>query len=149
MQLDKDLCMKFPAVLRDKLLNGELELPDAAMVDYERIRTYRAVERKIDDYHKITIEDFRSYFELGKKPKKIPRGMNTDFTKDPQYYGVSSFMEKEIVELIMKFPSPKKKMAQGYGYKEGGPQYTNVDKLHVCWWLYEGADVSGFELVEE
>ena len=44
----------------------------------------------------------------------------------------------------MKFPNPKKKMAAGYVYSEGGPQHT-VDQ-HVCWWLYEGADVSGFKL---
>ena len=46
----------------------------------------------------------------------------------------------------MKFPNPKKKMAAGYVYSEGGPQHT-VDQ-HVCWWLYEGADVSGFKLME-
>ncbi len=28
MQVDKALCLKFPAVLRDKLLNNEIELPE-------------------------------------------------------------------------------------------------------------------------
>ncbi len=149
MQLDKELYMKFPAFLRDKLLNSEIELPNDTEINYEKIQTYRAVEREDDDYHEITMEDFKSYFELGKRPKKIPRGMKVDLSKNAQYYGVSSFTKKEIVELKMKFPNPKKKMAQGYVYKEGGPQYTNVKEHHVCWWLYEGADVSGFKLMEE
>ena len=47
----------------------------------------------------------------------------------------------------MKFPNPKKKMAVGYVYSEGGPQCTEEE--HVCWWLYDGTDVSGFKLMEE
>lgn len=47
----------------------------------------------------------------------------------------------------MKFPNPHKKMAGGYVYSEGGPQETKDD--HVCWWLYEAADVSGFKLMGE
>lgn len=68
------------------------------MVDYERVLTYRAVERKVEDNREITREDFKSYFELGV-------------------------------------------------YKEGGPQETKDQ--HVCWWLYQDADVSGFKLRED
>ncbi len=145
MQLDKELCMKFPAVLRNKLLNKEIELPDTALIDYDRFLVYRAVERKTDDNHTITLQDFKSYFELN----KTPRGAKSNFKKDSHYYGVSSFLKKEIVEQIMNFPNPNKKMAAGYVYKEGGPQDTNKQKLHVCWWLYEDADVSGFQWMEE
>ncbi len=49
----------------------------------------------------------------------------------------------------MKFPNPKKKMAVGNVYKEGGPQETNSIQQHVCWWLFEDADVSGFKIEEE
>ena len=91
-------------------------------------------------------DNYRSYFELKKTPK-TPRGMGRNIENDPHYYGVSSFLKKEIVEQIMKFPNPKKKMAVGYVYCEGGPQDTNDQ--HVCWWLYDGADVSGFELMGE
>jgi hypothetical protein len=145
MQLDKELYMKFPVVLRDKLINGEIKLPDTVLFEYEKILTYRAVERKKDDIREITLDDFKSYFELNKKPK-TPRGVNADIAKDPHYYGVSSFLKKEIVEQLMKFPNPNKKMAEGYVYKEGGPQDTKDQ--HVCWWLYENADVSGFKLKE-
>ena len=69
MQLDKEICMKFPVVLRDKLLNGEIELPDSALIEYESVLTYRAIERKAEDHREITRDDFKSYFELGKKPK--------------------------------------------------------------------------------
>lgn len=107
--------MKFPVVLRDKLLSEEIEFPDNTVFEYERLLTYRAVERESDDYREITLEDFRSYFELNKKPKKA-RGMSGDITKNLHYYGVSSFLKKEIVEQKMKFPNPKKKMAVGYVY---------------------------------
>jgi hypothetical protein len=145
MQLDKELCLKFPAVLRDKLLNSEIELPNTTMINYNKIRTYRAVERKEDDHHAVDRDDFKSYFELSKNPKS-PRGVS-DITKDPHYYGVSSFLCKEIVEQKMKFPNPKKKMAVGYVYQEGGPQETKDQ--HVCWWLYDGADVSEYKLMED
>lgn len=93
MQFDKELYMKFPVVLKDKLINKEIELPDGAMFDYEKVLTYRAVEQKVNDNHEISIEDFKSYFEKNKRPKN-PRGMKGDFTKDPHYYGVSSFLKK-------------------------------------------------------
>lgn len=51
MQINDEICMKFPAVLKDKLLRKEIELPDTVLFDYEPILTYRAVERK-----KMTIE---------------------------------------------------------------------------------------------
>ena len=49
MQVDKELCFKFPAILRDKLLNNEIELPDTAQFEYDDLYTYRAVERLTDD----------------------------------------------------------------------------------------------------
>lgn len=146
MQLDKELCMKFPAVLRDKLLNKEISFPDTTMFEYEKILTYRAVERTREDNREITLEDFKSYYELHKAPKS-PRGMSGNISEDPHYYGVSSSMKREIVEQIMRFPNPKKKMAMGYVYSAGGPQDTTDQ--HVCWWLYKDADVSGFKLIKE
>lgn len=145
MRIEEKLCNKFPAVLREKLLSGEIELPDTAMFEHEKIHTYRAVERDEKDFHEVTRDDFKSYYELKKTPKK-PRGRG-NLEKDPSYYGVSSFLRKEIVEQKMKFPNPHKKMAEGYVYSEGGPQETKDD--HVCWWLYEAADVSGFKLMGE
>lgn len=146
MQVNKELCVKFPVVLREKLLNNQIELPDTTQFEYDSLLTYRAVERRSDDNREVTLEDFRSYFELRKIPKR-PRGMVGDIKKDPHYYGVSSFLNREIVEQKMRFPNPKKKMAMGYVYSAGGPQ--NTDDQHVCWWLYEDADVSGFKLIEE
>ncbi|MCD7862142.1 MAG: hypothetical protein LUG61_01190 [Lachnospiraceae bacterium] len=130
MQEDEALYRKFPAILRDKLLNKEIELPETTKFHYDKLYTYRAVERNADDNRQVTMEDFRSYFELHKIPK-MPRGMAVNYEKDPHYYGVSSFLKREIVEQKMKFPNPKKKMAAGYVYQEGGPQ--NTKDQHVCW----------------
>ncbi len=145
MEISEKLCMKFPAVLRDKLLTREIELPDETLFEYEKFLVYRAVEREADDHHGVTAADFKSYFELGKNPKKM-RGVSSDYRLDPHYYGVSTSLQKEIVEQQMRFPNPHKKMAVGYVHQEGGPQHTKAP--HVCWWLYEGADVSGFKLME-
>lgn len=137
--------------MRDKLLVREIELPDGTLVEYEKIWAYRAVEREAEDQHEVNIEDFRSYFELGKRPKKETkkvRGVSSDIEHDPRYYGVSLFLKKEIVEQLMKFPNPHKKMAGGYVFQEGGPQHTTTSDQHVSWWLYEGTDVSGFKLLE-
>ena len=46
MQVDRKLCMKFPVVLRDKLLSNEIEFPANTEFEYEKLLTYRAVERE-------------------------------------------------------------------------------------------------------
>lgn len=144
MKLDEEQCMKFPVVMRDKLKNGEIELPDSTQFQYDKIYAYRAVTREKNDTSIVTRDDFRSYYELGKKARGI---QNPE--KDPHYYGVSSFLDRRIAEQKMKFPRPNKKLAVGYIREEGGPQETNIGSQHVCWWLYEHADVSDFTLVEE
>lgn len=148
MQLSESICMKFPTILKYKLLNHEVELPDSTLFEYEKIKVYRAVERKKDDFREVDLNDFKSYFELGKLPKKVPRGKSY-ILSDPHYYGVSSFLDKEIVKQLMRFPNPNKKMITGYVYQEGGPQDTNGPTKHICWWLYENVDVSDFKLLEE
>ena len=148
MQPEENICLKFPSVLREKLLNHEIEFPEDTQFAYEKLYVYRAVEREEDDFRDITLEDFRSYAQLGKKPKR-PRGASSDLETDPHYYGVSSFFDRKIVEQLMRFPNPHKKMAEGYVYQEGGPQHTELRRGHVCWWLYENTDVSGFTIKKE
>ena len=55
MQVDKELCLKFPVVLRNNLLKKEIELPDTTQFPYEKSFTYRAVERSEDDYREVTL----------------------------------------------------------------------------------------------
>ena len=54
MKLKKELCDKFPSVLRKRLLSGELELPDTAEFSYEPIQAYRVVEREKRMIGKLT-----------------------------------------------------------------------------------------------
>lgn len=145
MKIKKALCDKFPAVLRQRLINNELELPDTVEFEYAPIYAYRAVKREKGDYSKISRDDFKSYFELGKVPKI--RGVG-ELEKNPNYYGVSLFLDKKIIEQQMKFPNPHKKMASGYVCQEGDPQETNKKTKHICWWLYDDADVTKFNLEE-
>ncbi len=145
MRPSEELCQKFPSVLREKLLKGEIEFPEEVEFDYEKKLVFRAVERRADDYHEIDSNDFKSYYELKKKPKRMRQGQK-DLEKNPKYYGVSSFLDRRIVEQKMKFPNPNKKMAVGYVYKEGGPQQTTIEDKHVCWWLYDKVQVHGFRI---
>lgn len=52
MQKDYKIYLKFPAVLKDKLLKKEIELPEATEFNYNPILVYRAVERKKDEISK-------------------------------------------------------------------------------------------------
>ena len=141
------LCMKFPAVLRDKLLNGELVLTDITLFEYEPVHAYRAIEREATDNSPVNRADFCSYFELKKTPKR-PRGLPAiDYEKDVHYYGASCFTKREIVEQIMKLPNPHKKLAEGYVCQECGAQETK--DYHICWWLYDNVEISSFTLMEE
>lgn len=139
---------KFPSIIKQKIKDGILVFPANTQFEYQPILVYRAIERNTDDYHKITIDDFKSYFELNKKPKSA-RGVKKNWESDPHYYGVSSFTDEEKVRQLMKFPNPRKKMAIGYVSSQSEPQETNIVDKHVCWWLYEKADVSGFKIKEE
>lgn len=142
-----ELVEKFPVILRDKIKNKEVIFPEGTKYIYKPILTYRAIAREKNDFTNVSRDDFKSYFELDKKPKKKPRGVYLE--KIPEWYGVSSFLKKEIVELIMKFPNPHKKMVSGYVNCESGPQYTNEKDCHVCWWLFQNADISSYKIMED
>lgn len=80
--------------------------------------------------------------------RKNIRGMQADITKSPNYYGVFLFQTKEMVANAMKLPHPRKKIAEGFVFQEGGPQQTDMKTGHICWWLFEHVDFSNFKLVE-
>lgn len=143
------LLLKFPAAMRQKFVEKDITFPDETLFEYKPVLVYRAVERKENDFRNVTNDDFKSYFELGKTPKKSPRGKKVDWEVDPHYYGVSSYIDEKIVKQLMKFPNPNKKMAVGYVVQGGGPQETNLVTKHVCWWLYDTYEVTGFKLKEE
>ncbi len=134
---------KFPVILKDKLKSGEIAFPEGTQFQYFPIKAYRGIKREADDYSKVGKEDFKSYAELGRKKVRGQRIVENT----PEYYGVSLFRKKEIVENLMKFPNPHKKMAMGYVFEEGGPQLTNEETEHVCWWLYLDADLDGFTIM--
>ncbi len=147
MELDDKIINKFPVSFRNKLKNKEIIFPKGTKFQYEKILVYRAVNRKNNDFRKPDLNDFKSYFQLGKNPKRVKGKKAENLLKEPTYYGVSSFTKREIVEQIMKFPNPNKKLAIGYVYDKGGPEYTK--EYHVCWWLFEDVDLSDFYLEQE
>lgn len=140
-----DLCMKFPAVLRKKLLEEELSFPDNIKFDYEPILAYRAVRREEGEDREVTREDFASYYELYKDSFKKPRALPEDWECKIEFYAASLFKEKNALEMAMYLPKPKKRIIEGCVNKEGGPQETDSSK-HINWWLYEDADLSNFSI---
>lgn len=137
--------MKFPSVLKDKLMKGEIEFPEGVKYKYAPIKAYRGISREKDDDSAVTNDDFKSHAARGIKKS---RGVRIDETK-AEYYGVSLFTEKKCVENALKFPNPHKKIAEGYVVQECGPELTNVVTSHVCWWLYEDALVKEFSIISE
>lgn len=134
-------------MLRAKLATQEFAFPGETEFKYEPIWAYRCIERMKNDNTQIKADDFLSNIEAsiqkGKKIKK-KRGQTTEPENDIYYYGTSLFKQKEIVEILMHFPKPNKKICSGYVHMEGGPQAT--EDQHINWWLYEDADLSCFNI---
>lgn len=135
---------KFPVLLRSRLMAKEIELPEGTQFEYEKFMAFRGILREPDDNTPLNIEDMRSYYELGKKP----RGMWIN-ANDPCLHSVSLFRSLEDVAAAFHFPKPGKKLAQGNVFAEGGPQYSSTVSSHVDWWLYENVDFSDFEIRED
>lgn len=131
--------LKFPSVLRDRIVSGEFVFPENTQYEYEPMVGYRAIEREDNDFTSVTRKDFSSYAELN----VCRRGINKN---DPHYYGVSLFANKSSVENALKFPRPNKKIAKGMIYSEAGPVEVNSETEHICWWLYEDVDIEGFSI---
>lgn len=99
-----EIYQKFPAALRDKLRNKEIELPENTLYYYEKVLAYRGISRTQDDFTPLNRSDMRSYHEEG----RAPRGTGCDATK-PGWYSVSLFRSIEDFKNIFKFPRPGKK----------------------------------------
>ena len=138
-----DYYKKFPAILRAKLIEGEIVFPRETQFNYEPVLAYRGVIRDKNDNTPLNNNDMKSYFELGKQPKGV-----TDCASDPKFYAVSLFKSLDMLKQCLKFPRPNKKVAQGYVYMEGGPQYSE-GKSHVNWWLYEDVSFDNFVIKED
>lgn len=129
---------KFPSVLRAKITNNEISFPDGTKFEFEPILAYRGILRNKNDNTPVNSNDMLSHYER----KLVPRGI-PNYENDAKYYAVSLFETIDMLKECWKFPRPNTKIAQGYIYKEGGPQYTDLKK-HISWWLYENIDFNGF-----
>ena len=49
---------------------------------------------------------------------------------------------------IQSLNKPERKIARGTVHSDGGPICRREKDSHVCWWLFEDADVSSFHMVE-
>ena len=71
-----ELYLKFPAILKEKLKNGEVSFPKETQFKYMPITAYRAIERTEEDSTPINRNDFRSYAEMKKKKTRGRRVQN-------------------------------------------------------------------------
>lgn len=134
---------KFPSVLKAKLTNNEISFPDGTQFEFEPILAYRGILRSKNDNTPVNSQDMLSHYERRIVPRGIP-----NYESDAKYYAVSLFETIDMLKECWKFPKPNKKIAQGYIYKEGGPQYTDLKK-HISWWLYENIDFNGFLIKDD
>lgn len=140
---DIELYNCFPAVLKSKLQNGEVKFPDGTLFQYDKFYAYRGIIREAQDCTPVNKDDMKSYFDMG----ITPRGVASD-PSNPSLYSVSLFRNFEDLKNIFKFPRPRKKVALGCVYAEGGPQKSSDSSSHVDWWLFENVDFSSFEILE-
>lgn len=138
MTLQEDL---FPAILREKIKNGEFTFPAETEDEYAPITAYRCYFRDGGDSTPPNREDFRSHAELG----RVLRGNGSS---KPEYYGTSLFTSIGALNNIQSLNKPEKKVAVGSINQESGPILRNDVRCHICWWLYENADLSSFEEVK-
>ena len=82
--------------------------------------------------------------EMGRK--RI-RGESGDLEKKPEYYGVSLYEDKSQLMLRLRLPQKDRKIVKGNVYSDGGP-ILKGQNTHICWWIYENVDLSGFEILD-
>lgn len=138
MTIQEDL---FPAILREKMKKGEFTFPTNTEYVYSPITAYRCYFRNDGDDTLLNREDFRSHAELG----RVLRGNGSS---KPEYYGTSLFTSLGTLNNIQSLNKPEKRVAVGNINQESGPISRNELRCHVCWWLYEKADLSSFEEVK-
>lgn len=134
---------KFPAFLRDKLINGELSFPCYTQYEYEPILAYRCIERKKNDYNEVCESDFYPNIISNKKKHRGQSKKDNDINN----YGTSLYTERKALDNNMYLPRPTKKVCKGFVFEEGGPQKT--DGNHVNWWIFDNVDFSGFTIEKE
>lgn len=134
----EDLYNKFPAVFKQKLIDGETSFPFGTEFEYDDIPAYRGVVRKGNDKRPFNRDDMLSHMEKG---KPIPRGMAPN---DPRLYAVSINKTKEGLVEALKFPKRGWKTAFGIVSQDGGPQLTTESTGHISWWLYENVNLNSF-----
>lgn len=143
MKVSEELLMKFPVIFRDKLRSGEIVLQDEVKFEYEPILAFRCITRKESDTTAVSRNDFQSNAELRRTNFK---GKIAHPEQLPEYYGVSFYQKREELDVRLGLPKKNRKVVKGYIQQEGGPQLQSSKSSHVCWWLYENADVSNFSL---
>ena len=74
--------------------------------------------------------------------------MRGNGSSKPEYYGTSLFTSIGALNNIQSLNKPEKRVAVGSINQESGPILRNDMRCHICWWLYENADLSSFEEVK-
>ena len=143
---------RFSAILQKRIDAGLFEFPDGTLFQYMPISAYRMIERSIDDFSEVSIEDFRSHAERGIVPKnrgsKKKQG-SVEYVNRPDYYGVSVFTSKEEMINRLHLPRENRKIAQGMVCCEGGPILPSQEDSHICWWIYDGYHIHTFKIQNE
>lgn len=140
--MQKEFYLKFPAVLRDALVSGEVSFCDGVECEFETFSAYRGVFRKDGNSFKpLARSDFDSQAEKSlneghnekrKNRRKIDNGAG--------FYSCSMFINLEEISKALKFPQKDRRIALGPVSMKNGCIRCSCENSHVDWWLYKDTD---------
>lgn len=140
MEIDNEYYERFPTVLRNALISGQVEFSQDVLFEYENMSVYRGIKYGKNKI-KIDKTDFYSHVE-----RNIPGVDRNDISS----YGCSCFEDLEELHMITKFPRRNKAIAKGTIKERFGPCKKSNKNTHVDLFLYDNIDISGeFEVFEK
>lgn len=141
--MNEHLIEKFPAILKDALMNKKVSFPEDIIIDFEPQFAYRVIPRRENNL--IHSDDFLSQVELlyVKKCRAL-KGIDEN---DIGEYSCSLFTNIDKLKNYLHMPRKNKVIIQGNVTCENGIIQYNMKTTHIHWWLYENNDViSDFEV---
>lgn len=121
---------RFREPLQSKYAAGLIVLPLNTCYKYEPIGAYRRVDRAEGEDAPITVNDFKSYAEMGVRPR---RGVSEN---SATYFGCSFFTSCVELSNRLKLPKPGKKIISVVLRQENGPISINEESTHLDFWAY-------------
>lgn len=141
--MDEKYYLKFPSLLKEAIIQYNIEFPKETQTIYQRKEAFRGIVRKEGEVATPNNDDFLSYAELG----KIPRGRSI---KDIEIYSCSCYKTQKELEVGFKLPRPNRRIIKGLICDNKGCICVSKESGHIHWWIYENANpAEDFEVISD